>query len=132
MRPLLLFVLLTIGGCVTTTIAPPMSQILKGEVHLNDALPHPATVEVTVLSQIEGRPLQVASIRYEVTMLPLVFDMRLTPLQWGKGELYVRTRLQFVGNSAIQATGLQKVHEVLNGRPMVISLQPRSCYPQCQ
>ncbi|WCH23622.1 YscW family type III secretion system pilotin [Aeromonas salmonicida] len=132
MRPLLLCVLLTLGGCVTTTIAPPMSQILKGEVHLNEALPHPATVEVTVLSQMEGRPLQVASIRYEVTMLPLVFDMRLTPLQWGKGELYVRTRLRFVGNSAIQATGLQKVHKVLNGRPMVILLQPRSCYPKCQ
>ncbi|WP_421237547.1 YscW family type III secretion system pilotin [Aeromonas jandaei] len=132
MRTLLLLALLTLGGCVSTTVVPPVSQSLTGEVHLNADLPRPATVEVTVLSVMEGRPLQVASTRYELTMLPLVFDMRLTPLQWGEGELYVRTRLRFIGNDAIQATAQQKVFKILKSRPLVISLQPRPCYPLCQ
>lgn len=133
MRRLFLLALLTsLYGCVTTPVPPPVAKTLQGEVHLDGVLPRPAIVEVAVMSVVGGRALQVAATRYEVTMLPLTFAMRLTPLQWGMGELYVRTRLRFVGNAAVQASAQQKVFKVLNGSPMTISLQPRACYSQCQ
>lgn len=127
---LMLFAMLS--GCVTTPEVKPLMQQLKGEVHFLAALPRPATVEVAVLSMIEGRPLQVVAIRYEVTMLPLMFDLRLTPLQLAEGEIYVRTRLWFIDDTAVQAVSQQKVFKVFNSDNMVISLQPKLCYPLCQ
>lgn len=127
---LMLFAMLS--GCVTTPEVKPLMQQLKGEVHFLAALPRPATVEVAVLSMIEGRPLQVVAIRYEVTMLPLMFDLRLTPLQLAEGEIYVRTRLWFIDDTAVQAVSQQKVFKVFNSDNMVISLQPKPCYPLCQ
>ncbi|WP_033138613.1 YscW family type III secretion system pilotin [Aeromonas finlandensis] len=133
MRGLLaLMLLIALAGCVTTPERRPSMQQLKGEVHFPGALPRPAMVEVAVLSVIEGRPLQVAATRYEVTMLPLLFDLRLTPLQLATGEIYVRTRLRFIDGTAVQAMSQQKVFKVLNGEKIVIQLQPRNCYPQCQ
>lgn len=92
-----------LAGCVTTPELKPSQQQLKGEVHFPQALPRPATVEVAVLSMIGGRPLQVAATRYEVTMLPLLFDLRLTPLQLAEGEIYLRARLRFMDGTAVQA-----------------------------
>ncbi|HDO1382998.1 TPA: YscW family type III secretion system pilotin [Aeromonas veronii] len=133
MRGLLLLMLLAmLAGCVTTPELKPSQQQLKGEVHFPQALPRPATVEVAVLSVIGGRPLQVAATRYEVTMLPLLFDLRLTPLQLAEGEIYLRARLRFIDGSAVQAMSQQKVFKVFNDKKMVIQLQPKACYPQCQ
>ncbi|MEV3816048.1 YscW family type III secretion system pilotin [Aeromonas salmonicida] len=133
MRGLLALMLLAIlAGCVTTPEPKPSLQQLKGEVHLPGALPYPATVEVVVLSVIEGRPLQVAATRYEVTMLPLLFDLRLTPLQLAEGEVYLRARLRFMDGTAVQAMSQQKVFKVFNGERIIIQLQPKSCYPLCQ
>ncbi|MDM5138964.1 YscW family type III secretion system pilotin [Aeromonas bestiarum] len=127
---LMLFAMLS--GCVTTPEVKPLMQQLKGEVHFPAALPRPATVEVAVLSMIEGRPLQVVATRYEVTMLPLVFELRLTPLQMAEGDLYLRVRLRFIGSSAVQASHQQKVFKAFNPDGSVINLQPRTCYPLCQ
>ncbi|WP_429019254.1 YscW family type III secretion system pilotin [Aeromonas allosaccharophila] len=133
MRGLLALMLLAmLAGCVTTPEPKPSLQQLGGEVHFPHALPRPATVEVAVLSVIEGHPLQVAATRYEVTMLPLQFDLRLTPLQLAEGNIYVRARLRFIDSAAVQAMHQQKVFKVFNGEKMVIQLQPKSCYPQCQ
>lgn len=133
MRGLLALMLLAmLAGCVTTPEPKPSLQQLRGEVHFPQALPRPATVEVAVLSVIEGHPLQVAATRYEVTMLPLQFDLRLTPLQLAEGNIYVRARLRFIDSAAVQAMRQQKVFKVFNGEKMVIQLQPKSCYPQCQ
>ena len=127
---LMLFAMLS--GCVTTPEVKPLMQQLKGEVHFPAALPRPATVEVAVLSMIEGRPLQVVATRYEVTMLPLLFDLRLTPLQLAEGEVYLRARLRFMDGTAVQAMSQQKVFKVFNGERIIIQLQPKSCYPLCQ
>ncbi|MGL5503184.1 MAG: YscW family type III secretion system pilotin, partial [Aeromonas veronii] len=89
-------------------------------------------VEVAVLSVIGGRPLQVAATRYEVTMLPLLFDLRLTPLQLAEGEIYLRASLRFMDGTAVQAMSQQKVFKIFNDKKMVIQLQPKACYPQCQ
>lgn len=133
MRGLLALMLLAmLAGCVTTPASKPSLQQFRGEVHFPQALPRPATVEVAVLSVIEGHPLQVAATRYEVTMLPLQFDLRLTPLQLAEGNIYVRARLRFIDSAAVQAMRQQKVFKVFNGEKMVIQLQPRSCYSQCQ
>ena len=133
MRGLLALMLLAIlAGCVTTPELKPSQQQLKGEVHLSGALPRPATVEVVVLSVIEGRLLQVAATRYEVTMLPLLFDLRLTPLQLAEGEVYLRARLRFMDGTAVQAMSQQKVFKVFNGERIIIQLQPKHCYPLCQ
>lgn len=133
MRGLLALMLLAmLAGCVTTPEPKPSLQQLKGEVHLPGALPRPAMVEVAVLSVIEGDPLQVAATRYEVTMLPLQFDLRLTPLQLAEGNIYLRVRLRFIDGNAIQASRQQKVFKVLNGEKIVIQLQPKACYPHCQ
>ncbi|MGY3942358.1 YscW family type III secretion system pilotin [Aeromonas tecta] len=126
---LVLFVMLP--GCVTSQPVKPSTQQLKGEVHLSGALPHPAMVEIVVLSVIDGRALPVAAIQYEVAMLPLIFDLRLTPLQLAKGDIYIRTRLYFLGNSVVQAASQQKVFKDFNDRLIVIKLQPKNCYPQC-
>ncbi|AMQ42282.1 YscW family type III secretion system pilotin [Aeromonas veronii] len=119
-------------GCVTTPELKPSQQQLKGEVHFPQALPRPATVEVVVLSVIGGRPLQVAATRYEVNMLPLLFDLRLTPLQLAEGEIYLRARLRFMDGTAVQAMSQQNVFKIFNDKKMVIQLQPKACYPQCQ
>ncbi|MCX9131142.1 YscW family type III secretion system pilotin [Aeromonas veronii] len=133
MRGLLALMLSAIlAGCVTTPELKPSQQQLKGEVHFPQALPRPATVEVAVLSVIGGRPLQVAATRYEVTMLPLLFDLRLTPLQLAEGEIYLRARLRFMDGTAVQAMSQQKVFKIFNDKKMVIQLQPKACYPQCQ
>ncbi|QNF17757.1 type III secretion system chaperone YscW [Aeromonas jandaei] len=133
MRGLLLLMLLTmLAGCVTTPELKPSQQQLKGEVHFSQALPRPATVEVAVLSVIGGRLLQVAATRYEVTMLPLLFDLRLTPLQLAEGEIYLRARLRFMDGSAVQAMSQQKVFKFFNDKKMIIQLQPKACYPHCQ
>jgi len=133
MRGLLALMLLAmLAGCVTTPELKPSQQQLRGEVHFPQALPRPATVEVAVFSVIEGRPLQVAATRYEVTMLPLLFDLRLTPLQLAEGDLYVSARLRFIDGSAVQAISQQKVFKVFNGDKMVIQLQQKVCYPHCQ
>lgn len=133
MRGLLALMLLAmLAGCVTTPEPKPSLQQLRGEVHFPQALPRPATVEVAVLSVIEGHPLQVAATRYEVTMLPLQFDLRLTPLQLAEGNIYLRVRLRFIDGNAIQASRQQKVFKVLNGEKIVIQLQPKACYPHCQ
>ncbi|MGY3852629.1 YscW family type III secretion system pilotin [Aeromonas aquatilis] len=133
MRGLLALILLaTLAGCVTTPERKPSLQQLKGEVHFAETLPRPAMVEVAVLSVIEGRPLQVAATRYEVSMLPLMFDLRLTPLQLAEGELYLRTRLRFIDGSAIQAMNQQKIFKIFNGEKKVVQLQPKTCYPLCQ
>ena len=133
MRGLLALMLLAmLAGCVTTPASKPSLQQFRGEVHFPQALPRPATVEVAVLSVIEGHPLQVAATRYEVSMLPLQFDLRLTPLQLAEGNIYVRARLRFIDSAAVQAMRQQKVFKVFNGEKMVIQLQPRSCCPQCQ
>jgi len=117
MRIWLALVLLTaLSGCVTTPVFKPA----------------PARVEVTVLSVIDGRPLAVAATEYDVTMLPLVFELRLTPLQMAEGDLYLRTRLRFIGSSAVQASHQQKVFKAFNPDGYVINLQPRTCYPLCQ
>ncbi|WP_270832691.1 YscW family type III secretion system pilotin, partial [Aeromonas sp. QDB22] len=78
------------------------------------------------INKVRSRP------GYEVTMLPLQFDLRLTPLQLAEGNIYVRARLRFIDSAAVQAMRQQKVFKVFNGEKMVIQLQPRSCYPQCQ
>jgi hypothetical protein len=65
-------------------------------------------------------------------MLPLLFDLRLTPLQLAEGEIYVRARLRFMDSSAVQAMRQQKVFKIFNGERIVIQLQPKACYPQCQ
>ena len=65
-------------------------------------------------------------------MLPLLFDLRLTSLQLAEGNIYLRVRLRFTDGNAIQASRQQKVFKVLNGEKIVIQLQPKSCYPQCQ
>ena len=133
MRGLLALILLaTLAGCVTTPERKPSLQQLKGEVHFAETLPRPATVEVAVLSVIEGRPLQVAATRYEVSMLPLMFDLRLTPLQLAEGELYLRTRLRFMDGAAVQAMNQQKIFKIFNGDKIIIKLQPKACYPLCQ
>lgn len=133
MRGLLALILLvTLAGCVTTPELKPSLQQLKGEVHFPAALPRPATVEVAVLSVIEGHPLQVAATRYEVSMLPLLFDVRLTPLQLAEGEIYVRARLRFMDSTVVQAMSQQKVFKVFNGERIIIQLQPKHCYPLCQ
>ncbi|ASI21584.1 TPA: YscW family type III secretion system pilotin [Aeromonas salmonicida] len=121
-----------LAGCVTTPELKPSQQQLKGEVHFPQALPRSATVEVAVLSVIGGRPLQVAATRYEVTMLPLLFDLRLTPLQLAEGEIYLRARLRFMDGTAVQAMSQQKVFKIFNDKKMVIQLQQKACYPQCQ
>ncbi|MFB2711098.1 YscW family type III secretion system pilotin [Aeromonas veronii] len=133
MRGLLLLMLLAmLAGCVTTPELKTSQQQLKGEVHFPQTLPRPATVEVAVLSVIGGRPLQVAATSYEVTMLPLLFDLRLTPLQLAEGEIYLRARLRFIDGTAVQAMSQQKVFKIFNDKKMVIQLQPKACYPQCQ
>ena len=133
MRGLLLLMLLAmLAGCVTTPELKPSQQQLKGEVHFPQALPRPATVEVAVLSVIGGRLLQVAATRYEVTMLPLLFVLRLTPLQRAEGEIYLRARLRFMDISAVQAMSQQKVFKFFNDKKMIIQLQPKACYPHCQ
>ncbi|MCF3098580.1 type III secretion system chaperone YscW [Aeromonas australiensis] len=133
MRSLLALMLLAmLAGCVTTPALKPLQQQLKGEVHFPHALSRPAMVEVAVLSVIGGRPLQVATTRYEVTMLPLLFDVRLTPLQLAEGNIYIRATLRFMDSSVIQAINQQKVFKIFNGEKIVIQLQPKHCYPYCQ
>lgn len=132
MRLPLVWVLLTmLAGCVATPVVPP-SPPLKGEVRLAGPLPRPARVEVVVLSMMDGRPLPVATTEYEVRVLPLMFDLRLAPLQLAEGNIYVRTRLRFIGNSVVQAVHQQEVFKAFNGGAVVINLKPRSCYPQCR
>jgi type III secretion system chaperone YscW len=133
MKPLLALLLLAmLSGCVTTpAMKPPLLQ-LKGEVQLAGVLPRPAIVEVAVLSVVKGRPLQVAATQYEVAILPLMFDVRLTPLQLAEGNIYIRTRLRFIDSSVIQATHQQKVFKIFNNEGIVIKLQPKNCYPSCQ
>lgn len=133
MRLLLVWVLLSmLGGCVATPVVTLPSSQLRGEVRLVGPLPRPARVEVVVLSMMDGRPLPVAATEYEVTVLPLMFDLRLAPLQLAEGQIYVRTRLRFIGNSAVQAAHQQEVFKAFNGELVVINLKPRSCYPQCR
>ncbi|MEL1218359.1 YscW family type III secretion system pilotin [Aeromonas hydrophila] len=129
---LALVLLAALSGCVTTPVFKPALTQVKGEVRLAGRLPFPARVEVTVLSVIDGRPLAVAATEYDVTMLPLVFELRLTPLQMAEGDLYLRTRLRFIGSSAVQASHQQKVFKAFNPDGYVISLQPKTCYPLCQ
>ncbi|MNF21146.1 Exoenzyme S synthesis protein B [compost metagenome] len=131
-RLLALLLIVMLSGCVSTPVVQPPLLQLKGEVQLAGVLPRPAIVEVAVLSVIKGRLLQVAATEYEVSILPLAFDVRLTPLQLAEGDLYLRTRLRFSGSSGIQATHQQKVFKAFNNEKIVIKLQPKTCYPQCQ
>ncbi|MEE9694416.1 YscW family type III secretion system pilotin [Aeromonas hydrophila] len=127
-----LVLLIALSGCVTTPVFKPALTQVKGEVRLAGTLPFPARVEVIVLSVIDGRPLAVAATEYDVTMLPLVFELRLTPLQMAEGDLYLRARLRFIGSSAVQASYQQKVFKAFNLGGYIINLQPRTCYPLCQ
>ncbi|MGK8176866.1 YscW family type III secretion system pilotin [Aeromonas dhakensis] len=135
MKKWLVLVLMMLGlltGCVTTPMVKPALRQLKGEVHLAGTLPRPARVEVTALSVIDGRPLVVAATEYEVTMLPLTFELRLTPLQMAEGNIYLRARLRFLDSSVVQAAYQQKVFKEFNPDTYHFELRPRSCYPQCQ
>lgn len=132
MRLPLVLLLTLLGGCVTTPVVTLPSSQLRGEVRLVGPLPRPARVEVVVLSMMDGRLLPVAATEYEVTVLPLMFDLRLTPLQLAEGKIYVRTRLRFIGSSAVQAVHQEEVFKAFNGESVVINLKPRSCYPQCR
>lgn len=131
-RGLMLLVLSLLAGCVTTPTVKPALMQLKGEVHLAKALPRPARVDVTVLSVIDGRPLAVATTEYEVSMLPLAFELRLTPVQMAEGNIYLRARLRFINSSAVQATHQQKVFKAFNQDIYVMELQAKPCYPSCQ
>ncbi|MEW7865031.1 YscW family type III secretion system pilotin [Aeromonas diversa] len=129
---LVLMMLGLLTGCVTTPMVKPALRQLKGEVHLAGTLPRPARVEVTALSVIDGRPLVVAATEYEVSMLPLAFELRLTPMQMAEGNIYLRARLRFINSSAVQATHQQKVFKAFNQDIYVMELQPKPCYPSCQ
>ena len=127
-----LALLAMLGGCVVTPMTKPPSTQLRGEVRLVGALPRPAKVEVALLSAIDGHSLLVAATEYEVTVLPLIFDLRLAPLQLAEGNIYVRTRLRFIDNTVVQATHQQKVFKTFNDESIVINLKPRPCYPRCR
>ncbi|MGL4249411.1 MAG: YscW family type III secretion system pilotin [Aeromonas sp.] len=132
MKGILLLMSMLLAGCASTPPAKPVAAWLRGELHFDKHLPRPAMVEVTVLSVLEGRMLPVATMRYEVTMLPLSFALRLTPLQWGQGDLYLRSRLYFVGERAMQASAQQKVFKAFNRAEIEVHLSSKICYPTCQ
>lgn len=127
MRGLLGLLALILGGCAVTP--PPVAYRVEGEVRMAQPLPRLARIEVTVLSRVDGQPREVQRLRYETGALPLSFSTRLSPVQWGSGDLFLRAYLYFVGMPAVQAGAREKI---MGKNKVMLMMLPRRCFPNCQ
>ncbi|CAQ83159.1 MULTISPECIES: YscW family type III secretion system pilotin [Photorhabdus] len=124
----LMLLCLLIVGCVSNVTDNGTSRLIEGDVTMLVPLSKTANVELSLLAVVEGKVLTVGKMRYRLDMLPLTFSMRLGSLQFSHEDLFLRTRLHWDGERAIQAKSQQWI---VAGKKVIVQLSPLPCYPEC-
>ncbi|OCA56263.1 YscW family type III secretion system pilotin [Photorhabdus namnaonensis] len=123
----LVLLCLLITGCVSEVVKHNASHLIEGDVTMPVSLPKTADVEMSLFTVVEGKVLTVGEMYYRLDMLPLTFSMRLSP-PFSHSELFLRTRLRWDGERAVQAKSQQRV---VAGKRIIVQLSPLACYPEC-